>query len=141
LMQILIAVMMSTFVFMLVPRAAVSSDRIVEVLDTETSVAPPADGVTSPPSGAERGLVFDRVTFAYPGADTPVLTDVSFSVRPGETLAVIGSTGAGKSTLVSLIPRLFDPTSGSVRLDGVDVRDYEPEALWARIGLVPQKAY
>jgi len=141
LMQILIAVMMSTFVFMMVPRAAVAADRIVEVLDTAPTVAPPARGVTAPPGGGERGLVFDRVSFAYPGADHPVLHDVSFVVRPGETLAVIGSTGAGKSTLVGLIPRLFDVTAGSVRLDGVDVRDYDPEALWARIGLVPQKAY
>ncbi len=141
LMQILIAVMMSTFVFMLVPRAAVASDRIVEVLDTEPTVAPPAHGVTAAPAGAERGLVFDDVSFAYPGADHPVLSGISFAVRPGETLAVIGSTGSGKSTLVGLIPRLFDVTSGSVRLDGVDVRDYDPEALWARIGLVPQKAY
>ena len=141
LMQILIAVMMSTFVFMLVPRAAVSADRIVEVLDTEPSVAAPARGVTAAPVTRERGLVFERVSFAYPGADHPVLSNVSFTVRPGETLAVIGSTGAGKSTLVGLIPRLFDVTAGSVRLDGVDVRDFDPEALWARIGLVPQKAY
>jgi len=141
LMQILISVMMSTFVLMLLPRAAVSADRIVEVLDTEPSVAPPAVGVTTPPAGAERGLAFERVAFSYPGADHPVLQDVSFTVRPGETLAVVGSTGAGKSTLVGLIARLFDVTAGAVRLHGVDVRDYDPEALWARIGLVPQKAY
>lgn len=140
LMQILIAVMMSTFVFMIVPRAAVSADRIVEVLDTEPSVRPPERGVTAP-TGGERGLVFERVSFAYPGADHPVLSNVSFSVKPGETLAIIGSTGAGKSTLVGLIPRLFDATEGTVKLDGVDVRDYDPEALWSLIGLVPQKAY
>ncbi len=141
LMQILISVMMSTFVFMLLPRAAVSADRIVEVLDTDSSVVPPEKGVTAPPPGAPRGLTFDDVTFSYPGADHPVLQDVSFSVRPGQTLAVIGSTGAGKSTLVNLIPRLFDATGGTVKLNGVDVRDYDPEALWSQIGLVPQKAY
>lgn len=141
LMQILISVMMSTFVFMLLPRAAVSADRIVEVLDTDSSVVPPEQGVTAPPPGAPRGITFDNVTFSYPGADHPVLQDVSFSVRPGQTLAVIGSTGAGKSTLVNLIPRLFDATGGSVKLNGVDVRDYDPEALWSQIGLVPQKAY
>ena len=141
LMQILISVMMSTFVFMLLPRAAVSADRIVEVLDTDSSVVPPERGVVAPQSGARRSLDFEHVSFSYPGADHPVLNDVSFSVAPGQTLAVIGSTGAGKTTLVGLIPRLFDVTDGAVKLHGVDVRDYEPEALWAQIGLVPQKAY
>src|SRR5690606_27135073 len=141
LMQILISVVMSTFVFMLLPRAAVSADRIVEVLDTDSSVVPAEKGVTAPPPGAPHGLNFDDLTLSYPGADHPVLQDVSFSVRPGQTLAVIGSTGAGKSTLVNLIPRLFDATGGTVKLNGVDVRDYDPEALWSQIGLVPQKAY
>src|SRR5690606_17569812 len=141
LMQILISVMMSTFVFMLLPRAAVSADRIVEVLDTDSSVVPPQDGLPTPPPGSQRGLSFEHVEFSYPGAHYPVLNDVSFTVRPGQTLAVIGSTGAGKTTLVGLIPRLFDVTSGSVKVGGVDVREYEPEALWAQIGLVPQKAY
>lgn len=139
LMQILMAVMMSTMIFMILPRAAVSSDRIAEVLDTETSVKPPTVGVTEAPRHGY--LELDHVTFAYPGADEPVVRDVSLRAAPGQTLAIIGSTGAGKTTLLNLVPRLFDATSGNVRVDGVNVRDYQPEALWAKIGLVPQKAY
>jgi ATP-binding cassette subfamily B protein len=140
LMQILMSVMMATFMLMMVPRAAVCGDRIAEVLDTETSVVPPAEAVA--PDPALRGhLRFDAVTFAYPGADEPVLCDVSFEARPGQTVAVIGSTGAGKSTLVNLVPRLFDASEGSVRVAGRDVRDLEPDLLWAQLGLVPQKAY
>src|SRR5690606_13769532 len=139
LMQILIAVMMSTFVFMITPRAAVSADRIVEVLDTETTVVPPAEGVIEAQGPA--GVELQGVGFAYPGADHPVLHDIDLSARPGQTIAIIGSTGAGKTTLVNLLPRLFDVTTGSVRIDGVDVRDYDPDALWSKIGLVPQKAY
>ncbi len=139
LMQILMSVMMATFMLVMVPRAAVCADRITEVLDTEPSVAPPADPVAVP---APRGeLAFDSVEFSYPGAEAPVLRDLSFAAGPGRTTAVIGSTGAGKSTLVSLVPRLYDATGGAVRLDGVDVRRWEPEALWAQIGLVPQKAF
>ena len=140
LMQILMSVMMATFMLMMVPRAAVCGDRIAEVLDTETSVAPPAEPVA--PDPALRGhLDLDHVTFAYPGADEPVLADVSFSARPGQTVAVIGSTGAGKTTLVNLVPRLFDASAGSVRVGGRDVRDLDPDLLWAQLGLVPQKAY
>jgi len=139
LLQILIAVMMSTFVFMIAPRAAVSSDRIMEVLDTETTVVPPTDGVTG--NDAEAALKFDHVGFAYPGADHPVLRDINLSAKPGDTIAIIGSTGAGKTTLVNLIPRLFDATSGTIEVGGIDVRDYDPDALWSKIGLVPQKAY
>ncbi|GAA1137529.1 ABC transporter ATP-binding protein [Nocardioides aquiterrae] len=140
LMQILMSVMMATFMLMMVPRAAVCGDRIAEVLDTETSVAPPA--AAAAPDPALRGhLRFDGVTFAYPGADEPVLSDVSFEARPGRTVAVIGSTGAGKSTLVNLVPRLFDASDGSVQVAGRDVRDLEPDLLWAQLGLVPQKAY
>jgi ATP-binding cassette subfamily B protein len=139
LMQILMSVMMGTFMLMQVPRSAVCADRISEVLDTRSSVVPPELGVTDV---ATRGhLDLDAVGFTYPGAEQPVLRDVSFSARPGQTVAVIGSTGAGKSTLVNLVPRLFDATSGSVRVDGVDVRDLDPESLWARIGLVPQRAF
>ena len=139
LIQILVAMLMSTMLLMLLPRANVSADRIGEVLDTETSVEPPAAGVTE---GTGSGLLeFDDVTFSYPGATHPVLAGISFTVEPGQTVAVIGSTGAGKTTLVGLAPRLFDVTGGSVRVDGVDVREYEPAALWARIGLVPQRAY
>ncbi len=140
LMQILMSVMMATFMLMMVPRAAVCADRIVEVLDTETSVPAPRQPVA--PDPALRGhLDLEGVTFAYPGADAPVLHDVTFSARPGQTVAVIGSTGAGKTTLVNLVPRLFDATSGTVRVGGRDVRDVEPELLWSQLGLVPQKAY
>lgn len=140
LMQILIAVLMSTMLLMLLPRATVSAGRIGEVLETQPSVLPPR--VPTPRPAAPSGRVeFRNVTFTYPGATHPVLADVSFSVGPGETVAVIGSTGSGKTTLVNLLPRLFDVTGGAVLVDGVDVREYEQEALWARIGLVPQRAY
>lgn len=140
LMQILMSVMMATFMMMMIPRAAVCADRIVEVLDTHTSVPRPAD--PAEPDPALRGhLDIDHVTFAYPGAEEPVLADVSFAARPGQTVAVIGSTGAGKSTLINLAPRLFDATSGEVRVSGHDVRRLDPDLLWRQIGLVPQKAY
>lgn len=139
LMQILMSVMMATFMAMMIPRAAVSSDRIAEVLRTESSVAPPAEPVTTLVGAGV--LEFDDVTFQYPGASDPVLNDVSFRALPGRTTAVIGSTGAGKTTLVSLVPRLFDVTEGAVRIDGTDVRDLDPDVLRNRIGIVPQKAY
>ncbi len=139
LMQILMAVMMATFMLMMVPRAAVCAERVVEVLDTESSVVPPARPVTEPPGRAE--LELRDVRFQYPGAAEPVLRDVSFRVAPGTTTAVVGSTGAGKSTLLSLVPRLIDVTSGAVLVDGVDVRDLAPDELWRRIGLVPQRPY
>jgi len=100
---------------------------------------PPEHGVTTVATRGE--LDFRDAEFTYGGASHPVLRDISFPARPGKTTAIVGSTGAGKTTLLNLIPRLFDVTGGSVLVDGVDVRDYEPEALWARIGLVPQKAY
>ncbi len=139
LIQILISVMMTTMLLVMAPRAAVCADRIMEVLDTESSVAPPSNPVA--PSGERGHVVFDRVSFSYPGAESPVLKDVSFELTPGTTTAIIGSTGAGKTTLISLIPRLFDATQGSVLVDGVDVRQLDPDTLWARIGLVPQKPY
>ncbi|MDO9455917.1 ABC transporter ATP-binding protein [Nocardioides sp.] len=140
LMQILMSIMMATFMLMQVPRSAVCADRIIEVLDTDSSVVPSPEPVT--PDPARRGeLDLDGVTFAYPGAESPVLADVSLHARPGHTLAVIGSTGAGKTTLVNLVPRLFDATSGTVRVAGVDVRDLAPDELWDQIGLVPQKGY
>ena len=139
LMQIVMSVMMATFMMMMIPRSAVCADRITEVLDTETSVPPPAQPVTEL---AERGtLRLEDVDFAYPGADVPVLRGVSLEARPGQTVAIIGSTGAGKSTLLNLVPRLFDATGGRVVVDGVDVRDLDPELLWSRLGLVPQKAF
>ncbi len=139
LMQILISVMMTTMLLVLAPRAAVCADRILEVLETESSVAPPPHPVA--PAGTEGVVVFDDVSFSYPGAEEPVLRGVSFELRPGRTTAVIGSTGSGKTTLVSLLPRLFDVTGGRVLLDGVDVRDMDPEKLWDRVAIVPQKPY
>ena len=139
LLQILMSVMMGTFMLMQVPRSAVCADRIAEVLDTESSVVLPAEGVTEVP---HRGhLDLESVGFTYPGAEQPVLRDVSLRARPGQTVAIIGSTGAGKTTLLHLVPRLFDATAGRVLVDGVDVRDLDPDALHTRIGLVPQKAF
>jgi ATP-binding cassette subfamily B protein len=117
----------------------VSADRISEVLDTLPTVAIPENGVTMPPGRGE--LVFERVGFSYPGASRPVLSDVSFAARAGQTTAIIGSTGAGKTTLINLVPRLFDATEGSVLVDGVDVKEVSPDTLWSRVGLVPQQGY
>jgi ATP-binding cassette subfamily B multidrug efflux pump len=139
LIQILMSVMMATFLLIIAPRAAVCAERIQEVLTTESSVLPPARPVTElPPTGV---VAFQDTEFTYPGAESPVLRKISFTAEPGETTAIIGSTGAGKTTLISLIPRLFDATGGSVKVDGVEVRDCDPEMLWSRIGLVPQKAF
>ncbi|MDN4474851.1 ABC transporter ATP-binding protein [Demequina sp. SYSU T00192] len=136
--QILFSVVMATFLFVLVPRAAVAADRIGEVLGTESTVQ--GDDAAAPvPSTGE--VVFDRVTFTYPGAEQPVLSDISFTARRGTTTAIIGSTGAGKTTLISLIPRLHDVSEGSVTVGGLDVRRADLESLWSRIGLVPQRPY
>ncbi len=139
LMLILTSVMMATFMAIMIPRAAVSSDRITYVLNTESSVIPPEHPVREVHSRGE--LELRNVEFRYPGAAAPVLQNISFRARAGQTTAVIGSTGAGKTTLISLVPRLFDATSGDVLIDGVGVRDLDPEMLWNRIGLVPQKPY
>ncbi len=139
LVQILMSVMMATFMLVMVPRASVCADRIGEVLDLESSVVPPADAVTELVGHGE--LEFRSVEFTYPGAEEPVLRDVSFTARPGETTAIIGSTGSGKTTMVGLVPRLFDVTGGAVHVDGIDVRRIDPQLLWSRIGLVPQKAF
>jgi ATP-binding cassette subfamily B protein len=137
--QILMGVLMASFMTVMIPRAAVSAERITEVLTSESTLAEPAEPVRGSPRPGEVEL--DGVTFAYPEAEHPVLSDVSFTARPGQTVAVIGSTGAGKTTLVSLIPRLFDTTGGTVRVGGVDVRDRDVEDLWAGIGLVPQRPF
>jgi ATP-binding cassette subfamily B protein len=137
--QILMSVMMATWMAALIPRASVSAERIQEVLNTPTSVVIAENAITELRQTAV--LRFDSVGFHYPGAESPVLEGISFTVKAGQTLAVIGSTGSGKTTLVSLVPRLFDATSGAVLLDGVDVRDLAPEALWSRVGIVPQKPY
>ena len=139
LVQVLVAVVMLTFMVSMIPRAAVASERIVEVLDTDSSVTPPANPVTDVD---DHGTVdFTDVGFTFPGATKAVLTDVSFTVRPGRTTAIIGSTGSGKSTLVDLVPRLMDVTTGSVAVNGVDVRELDPDLLWGSIGYVPQKPY
>ena len=139
LMQVLMSVMMATMMSMMVPRASVSAGRISEVLDASSSVLDPADPIRIPAGSV--GLAFDGVSFAYPGAEAPVLHDVSFTVDPGETVALIGSTGSGKTTLIGLAPRLRDVTEGSVRIGGVDVRSAALEDVWSRIGLVPQRPF
>ncbi len=139
LMQILMSVMMATMMLVIAPRAAVCANRIMEVLGTDSSVVPPTHGVTEVPTSG--GLTMHGVEFTYPGAAEPVLSDLEFALVPGQTTAIIGSTGSGKTTLVNLIPRLFDATGGLVSVDGIDVRDLDPDTLWARIGLVPQKPY
>ena len=139
LMQILMSVMMATFMVMMIPRAAVSADRIGGVLETSSSVVPPQQPADDVPARGD--LELRDVEMRYPGAASPVLRGVSLHATPGRTTAIVGSTGAGKTTLLNLVPRLFDATGGGVLVDGVDVRDMEPEALWRRIGLVPQKAF
>jgi len=136
---ILMNVMMGMFVAMMAPRAAVCAERIVEVLDTDSTVVAPVSPVAV--DGPVGSLELRDVGFHYPGADTPVLDGISFRSLAGQTTAVVGSTGAGKTTLVNLVARLVDVTSGAVLIDGVDVRELEPDALWDRIGLVPQKPY
>ncbi|TQL03952.1 ABC transporter ATP-binding protein [Cellulomonas sp. SLBN-39] len=141
-MFVLMAVMMSSMMVVMVPRAMVSAERIGEVLDAEPTVLPPQQPVAFPTDPTAGGrLELRDVEFRYPGAEEPVLQGVSFVAEPGRTTAIIGSTGAGKSTLLNLVPRLYDVTGGRVLVDGVDVRDAEPDALWSRVGLVPQRPY
>jgi ATP-binding cassette subfamily B multidrug efflux pump len=139
LMQILGSVMMAMVMLIMVPRAAVCAERIQEVLHTRSSVPPPSEPVTEFTRRAD--LEFRDVSFQYQGAVAPVLRDISFRATAGTTTAIVGSTGVGKTTLVSLIPRLIDVTAGAVRVDGVDVREVEPDLLRQRIGLVPQRSY
>lgn len=139
-MQILMAVLMATLILILLPRASVCAERITEVLATTTAITNPPHP-KRPPHGIAGVVRLEGATFCYPGAERPVLSDVSFTALPGTTTAIVGSTGSGKSTLVSLICRLYDVTSGAVRLDGIDVRDYATEQLWSRLGLVPQRGY
>jgi ATP-binding cassette subfamily B multidrug efflux pump len=137
--QILMSVMMATFMFMLVPRAEVSAERIMEVINTEPGVAAP---LRPRPAGSAPGrLELRNVEFRYPGAEQPVLHDISLTALPGQTTAIIGGTGSGKTTLANLIPRLIDVTAGSLEVGGVDVRELDPAALSGAIGLVPQKPY
>jgi ATP-binding cassette subfamily B protein len=139
LLQILMAVMMASFISMMIPRAAVCAERIQEVLGTESSVRTPDSPLAELSGSAE--VEFRGVEFRYPGAAEPVLRDISFRAEAGRTTAIIGSTGSGKSTLVSLIPRLIDVTGGELRVNGADVRELDPDVLRGRIGLVPQQAY
>ncbi len=139
LIQILISVMMASFMFVLLPRAQVSAERIGEVLDTEPSVRAPEHPTLRPVRTGR--LELRNATFVYPGAEQPVLHDISLVANAGETTAIIGSTGSGKTTLLQLIPRLVDVTSGQVLIDGVDVRELDPDDLWSSIGLIPQRPY
>ncbi len=139
LIQILISVVMLTFMVSMLPRAAVAAERIVQVLQTDSSVRPPEHPITDLP---ERGtLEFRGVSFRYEGAQQPVLHDISFRVEAGETVAIIGSTGAGKTTMANLIARLFDASEGMVLVDGVDVKELDPDLLWGKVGYVPQRAF
>jgi ATP-binding cassette subfamily B protein len=142
LLQILFATLTAVFMFILIPRAAVSSGRIREVLDTEPSIHDPAVPVLPAPDGLDRGVVeFRDLEFRYPGAEQPVLRGISFRAEPGQTTAIVGSTGSGKSTLINLIPRFYDASSGTVLVDGIDVRAMNRDVLWDRIGVIPQKAF
>jgi ATP-binding cassette subfamily B protein len=139
LLQILVAVMMGSFMAMMLPRAIVCAGRIGTVLRHEPSIGAPAVPVT--PDRMRGELEFRNVSFTYPGAEKPVLQDISFTVHPGQTTAVIGATGSGKSTLINLIPRLYVPTAGEVLLDGVPVTQLDRAEIVDRVGLVPQKAF
>jgi ATP-binding cassette subfamily B multidrug efflux pump len=144
LLQILFAVLMAVFMFIFIPRAAVSAGRIKEVLETEASVRDPETPVPMAPvdrTGVGGRIEFRGVEFRYPGAQDPVLRDVSFVAEPGETIAIVGSTGSGKTTLINLIPRFYDATAGAVLLDGVEIREMMRTDLWARLGVIPQKAF
>jgi ATP-binding cassette subfamily B protein len=136
-MIVLFSVMMAVFMFVQVPRAAVSGERIREVLDAAASIGDP-EAPAAPPRGGR--IEFRDVEFRYPGAEAAVLSGISFTAEPGRTTAIVGSTGSGKSTLINLIPRLYDVTAGSVRIDGVDVRELDREDLWRRVTMTPQKA-
>ena len=138
-MQILFSVMMATIMFVMVPRAAASAERIAQVLETDIAlVDPPTPVELAQPQGQ---IEFRDVEFRYPGAEEPVLRGISFTAQPGRTTAIVGSTGSGKSTLINLIPRSYDVSGGAVLVDGVDVRQVRQEDLWARVGLVPQRAF
>ena len=138
-LQIMFAVMMAVMMAIFIPRAAASATRLEEVLNTQPSIAEPANPVE--PARLTGTAEFRKVTFGYPGGEAPVLRELSFELRPGETTAVIGGTGSGKTTLLNLIPRFFDVTAGAVLVNGVDVREQALEGLWSTIGLVPQQAY
>ncbi len=138
-MQAIFAFLLISIVFIMAPRAFVSANRVVEVLETKTTIHDPEQPV-SPPSDGRGSLVFDNVTFAFPEAEEPALQNISFTANPGETTAIVGSTGSGKTSLIALILRLYDVTGGRILLDGVDIRDMRLEDLYRKIGYVPQKS-
>lgn len=137
-MQIFFAVMMLSMLFVMLPRASASAERIVDVLDAEVSITDPQEPQTIEENAGV--LRFEHVTFSYPGAAKPVLSDISFTAHPGETTAIIGGTGSGKSTILDLIPRFHDPQEGRITLDGVDIRHLRQSDLRSRLGYVPQQA-
>ena len=138
-MQIIMAFLMMSMMFIMIPRASVAAGRIVEVLDTPLEILDPENPKSLPK--ALKGLIeFNKVTFKYPGAEEAMLKDVSFQARPGETTAIIGSTGSGKTTLVNLMPRLYDPTEGEILLDGINIKDIKQHELREHMGYMPQKA-
>lgn len=136
-MQIIGSFLMFSFVFIILPRASVSIKRVMEVIETKPEIKDPTKPVK--PENTTGLVEFKSVTFSYPVADVPVLCDISFTAKPGETTAIIGSTGSGKSTLINLIPRFYDVTGGAILIDGVDVRNYKLEDLYSKIGYVPQR--
>ena len=137
-MQIIMGFLMLCMISIMLPRAAVAADRVEEVLKSETIICDPEQPEVLPEQG-EGVLSFDHVSFKYPGADEDVLQDITFTARPGQTTAIIGSTGSGKSTLVNLIPRFYDVTEGKITLDGIDIRDIKQHDLREKLGYVPQK--
>ncbi|MDJ0319428.1 ABC transporter ATP-binding protein [Pseudarthrobacter sp. PS3-L1] len=139
LLQILMAVMMGTFMVMMIPRASVCAERISEILDVEPSIHDPEDPVT--PDRLEGVVEYRDVSFSYPGAETPVLSNISFTAKPGQTVAIIGSTGSGKTSLISLLPRLYDIGRGDVLLDGVSVNQLDRSEITKRVAIVPQRPY
>ena len=139
-MHVIMSFLFISMMFIMVPRASVSADRISEILTTENKVADPEKGTEKHLGKKVKGVVeFKNVSFRYDGADADVLENISFTAKPGETTAFIGSTGSGKSTLINLIPRFYDVTQGSITIDGVDVRDLNQHELREKIGYVPQK--
>ncbi|MHB8431978.1 MAG: ABC transporter ATP-binding protein, partial [Acidimicrobiales bacterium] len=139
--QILFAVLTAVFMFILIPRGAVSAGRIREVLDTEPTIRDPERPIVLGPEDRLGTVEFRDVEFRYPGAEQPILRGISFTAERGQTTAIVGSTGSGKSTLVNLIPRFYDATEGAVLVDGIDVRQMARDDVWSRIGLIPQKAF
>jgi ATP-binding cassette, subfamily B, multidrug efflux pump len=137
-MQVVMSFLMLSMMFLILPRASVSGKRVAEVLDVKLSIMDPADPRHFAKDAAGR-IEFDNVSFTYPGAEENVLCDISFTALPGQTTAIIGSTGSGKSTVVNLIPRFFDVSEGAIRVDGIDIREVKQSELRDRIGYIPQK--